>query len=250
MWYTLCMEKKRYAVLDGIRGLALVNMVVYHTIWDLVYIFGCDWGWYESFGAYIWQQCICWTFIGLSGFCLGFGGRGLRRGLTVFAAGALVSAVTLIFMPADRILFGVLTLIGSAMIIVWLLRDVLGRVNAWCGAAASFILFLFTKDAASGWLGFFGAELAALPDFLYANLFTAYLGFPASGFYSADYFPLIPWIFLFTCGFFLNRALRTTGVMDRCVTGHCRPLEWLGRHSLIIYMLHQPVIYAVLCIIM
>lgn len=62
--------KHRYALLDEIRGLALVNMVVYHAVWDLVYLFACDWDWYQSgIAAFLWQQMICRTFILLSGFC-------------------------------------------------------------------------------------------------------------------------------------------------------------------------------------
>ncbi len=61
-------NKKRYGKLDGIRGIALLNMIAYHMTWDLVYIYQVDWGWYRSQGAYLWQQGICWTFIFLSGF--------------------------------------------------------------------------------------------------------------------------------------------------------------------------------------
>ena len=61
------MAKVRYAGLDTLRGVTLVSMMAYHACWDLVYIFGMDWDWYGSFGAYLWQQSICWTFILLSG---------------------------------------------------------------------------------------------------------------------------------------------------------------------------------------
>lgn len=57
------MNKMRYEKLDGIRGMALLHMVAYHTIWDLVYLYELDWNWYKEKGAYIWQQGICWTFI-------------------------------------------------------------------------------------------------------------------------------------------------------------------------------------------
>ena len=60
--------------------------------------------------AYIWQQSICWTFILLSGFCIPFSRRLLRRGLEVFGAGALVMLVTNLVLPEDRVIFGVLTL--------------------------------------------------------------------------------------------------------------------------------------------
>ena len=62
-------RKSRRHGLDTIRGLALVNMILYHLSWDQVYMFGADWDWYRSDGAYVWQQGICWTFILLSGYC-------------------------------------------------------------------------------------------------------------------------------------------------------------------------------------
>ena len=50
------MPKPRYSLLDLIRGLALVSMMAYHASWDLVYLFGVDWPWYHSEGAFLWQQ--------------------------------------------------------------------------------------------------------------------------------------------------------------------------------------------------
>jgi len=81
------MTAKRYSALDGIRGLALLNMIAYHAVWDLVYLFDFHLQWYQSEGAYIWQQCICWTFIFLSGFCEPLGKEKLKRGITVFSLG-------------------------------------------------------------------------------------------------------------------------------------------------------------------
>ena len=103
------MERRRYQVLDTIRGCALVSMILYHACWDLVYLFGIDWPWYHGFAAHVWQQSICWTFILLSGYCFALGRHQLRRGLTVFFCGALITAATWFFMPENLVLFGVLT---------------------------------------------------------------------------------------------------------------------------------------------
>ena len=114
---------RRYGILDSFRGITLVSMVIYHVCWDLVYLFGKDWSWYKGGWAYIWQQSICWSFILLSGFCWSLGKKPVKRGLIVFGAGAVVSVVTLLFLPEDRVLFGVLTLIGSSMLLMaWLGR--------------------------------------------------------------------------------------------------------------------------------
>lgn len=236
------MEKKmRQHGLDTIRGMTLVSMIAYHTSWDLVYLFGVDWPWYRSFGAYVWQQSICWTFILLSGFCLHLGRHRLRRGLMAFGGGALVSAVTMVLMPDSRVFCGVLTLLGSAALLSIPLEPLLRRIPARAGLAGSFLLFMALRDANDGFLGFEGVRLAALPDGLYSNLFTACLGFPPAGFFSTDYFSLLPWLFLFLAGYFLYDLRR-----DEPCTLRLPVLTAMGRHSLLIYLLHQPVVYAVL----
>ena len=110
--------KKRYWILDEIRGITLCSMILYHTVWDLVYIFGHNWKWFQTDAAFFWQQSICFTFILLSGFCFSLGKRKFRRGLVVFGAGVLISLVTELFMPQNRIRFGVLTLLGSCMLLI------------------------------------------------------------------------------------------------------------------------------------
>lgn len=118
----------RCALLDELRGLDLISMMLYHGMWDLVYLFGVRAPWYGSWQGELWQQSICWVFILLSGFCLPLGRHPVKRGAVVFGCGALVTAVTLIFMPADAVWFGVLTLLGSAMIITGLLEKWLEKV--------------------------------------------------------------------------------------------------------------------------
>lgn len=118
----------RCTLLDELRGLDLISMMLYHGMWDLVYLFGVSAPWYGSWQGELWQQSICWVFILLSGFCLPLGHHPVKRGAMVFGCGALVTAVTLIFMPADVVWFGVLTLLGSAMIITGLLEKWLEKV--------------------------------------------------------------------------------------------------------------------------
>lgn len=238
----------RYYLLDALRGLALLQMIAYHGIWDLVHIFGMDWKWYLSEGAYVWQQSICWTFLLLSGFCWSLGKKRLRRGLIVFGAGLAVTAVTLLFLPQERVVFGVLTLIGSCMLLWILLETLLLRIPAQAGLIGSFFLFLITRNVNRGWLGFESWNLLPLPQDWYANLFTTFLGFPERTFFSTDYFSLFPWLFLFGSGYFLWRLLSEKGKLpERTLTRiRIRPLEFLGRHSLPVYLVHQPVIFGLL----
>ncbi len=243
------MSSKRYLILDEIRGLALLNMIAYHACWDLVYMFGQDWAWYKSGAAHIWQQGICWTFIFLSGFCLPLGKRKVRRGLTVFVCGLVITAVTLLVMYDDRVIFGVLTLIGSAMLLTALLEPLLKKCPPIVGFTVSFLLFLMTKKINSGYLGFGNVRLLALPKGLYRNLFTTFFGFQAPGFYSTDYFSLIPWLFLFLAGFYLYAILLKKDLLRHLAVGRIRPLQVLGQHSLPVYMMHQVLLYAVFSIL-
>lgn len=237
-------KKKRSGLLDSIRGCTVIQMVLYHAVWDLVFIFGVDWKWYQGTGAYIWQQCICCTFILLSGFCSAVSRHPVKRGLTVFGIGGAVTLVTALFMPDEIVLFGVLTLIGSCMLLLALLRKPLSHVPPVSGAALSLLLFLFTRHVDMGYLGFFGKELIRLPRFLYASLATAYFGFCPPGFYSTDYFALLPWFFLFLTGFFLYGCIGKA-VFSISWKG-IRPLNFIGRHALEVYVVHQPVIYGAL----
>lgn len=239
------MDNKRYHALDGIRGFALLNMIIYHGIWDLVYIFGVDWRWYQSKGAYIWQQCICWTFILLSGFCYSFGKQKLKRGGSILLLGFLISIGTGIAMPESRVRFGILTLIGSCMLLMILIEQILNKINPVIGVILSGCLFVLTRNVNEGFLGFGSWKWIALPDSWYCNLITAYLGFPMPEFYSTDYFSLVPWVFLFVTGYFANEIFRQKKLLQHLEQNKIRVLEWLGQHSLEIYIVHQPVIYLV-----
>lgn len=234
--------KRRYHGLDTLRGITLLSMITYHACWDLVYLCGKDWAWYRSEWAYLWQQSICWTFILLSGYCFSMGRKPWKRGLMAFGGGVLVSLVTVIAMPDAPAICGVLTLLGSATLLTVPLREVLERMNPRLGLAASFSAFLLLRDINTGFLGFEGAQIAQLPEALYRSYLTAYLGFPPVGFVSSDYFSLLPWLFLFWTGYFLYRlhsGERKTGLRLPVITA-------MGRHSLLIYLLHQPVLYGAL----
>lgn len=245
-------NKKRYAGLDQVRGMALFSMIAYHGTWDLVYLFGFDWPWYQSELAYFWQQSICWTFLFLSGFCQPLGKRKLKRGIAVFLCGCLVSMATLAAMPENRVLFGVLTLIGSCMLLMIPGEGILGQIPPSGGFLASFALFVMTKEINSGYLGFGNWTICRVPDFLYRNLLTAYFGFPAKDFYSTDYFPLLPWLFLFLAGYFayyVFQQKKWLGRLDWNSRGIGKVFEWLGRHSLAIYLAHQPLLYFIFCLL-
>ena len=247
-------KKPRLHLIDEYRGFWIVNMIIYHGIWDLVYIFGCNWQWFKSDYAHIWQQWGCWSFIFISGFCWQMSKHNLKRGLEVFGAGLLITAATLIFMPDSRVIFGVLTLLGSSMLLMIPCDVLFKKINPLLGAIASFALFLFVYPVNDRYLGFGAQRLVELPEAWYGNLFGTYLGFTQRGFYSTDYFSILPWFFMYAVGYFTysffmksaeNRKEAAAHILSKSI---CPPLGWVGRNSLIIYMLHQPVIYGVLMV--
>ncbi|MBE6022552.1 MAG: DUF1624 domain-containing protein [Cellulosilyticum sp.] len=233
----------RYRILDSIRGISLISMIAYHLIWDLVYLFGMEWKWYQSTGGYVWQQSICWTFILLSGFCWSIGNHPLKRGVNMLVIGSVITLATVILMPENRIVFGILTLIGSCNLILIGLEKSLKRVHEGRGLLLSMFLFILMKQVNNGYIGFGEDFIFRLPDILYQGYFTTYIGFTAPEFYSADYFSLIPWCFLFIAGYFLYQIVAKKDGLRYLYKKGIGVIEYIGRHSLIVYVLHQPIIY-------
>ena len=242
-------SKSRYHLLDSLRGFSLVNMILYHIIWDIVYIFGCNLSWFGGRLTYIWQQAICFSFILISGFCFAFSKKKLLNGVRVLACSFFISLVTIFIMPDNTILFGVLSLIGSSMIIMIPLEKILKKLNPYIGMTVFVLLFILTKNIATGYIGILDIKLLELPEFLYKNLFTAYLGFPSKEFISYDYFPIIPWLFLYISGYFIYLISKRRGYLKFLYKPRIKVLECLGKHSLLVYMLHQPAIYILLYVI-
>lgn len=240
--------KMRYKILDIIRGITLIEMIAYHGIWDLVYVFGWDFSWFKQSGAYLWQQSICWTFILLSGFCWSMGKKKIKRGATVFLCGCAITVVTVLVMPGERIVFGVLTLLGTAMLLMIPLDKILKKVKGEQGMIISLLLFVVFRNVNQGYLGFEEWSFFKLPKVWYQNYITAFWGFPGDNFFSTDYFSLFPWIFLFLTGYFLYQWMQQKEKLKilNNIKINIPVVEWMGRNSLIVYMLHQPMVYGIL----
>lgn len=236
----------RYRILDYIRGINLMSMMIYHLIWDLVYIFGIKWTWYQSEGAYIWQQSICWSFILLSGFCWDIGKHKLKRGLIVFGAGIMVTVITKLFMPEHQIVFGILTLLGSCTLLLIPLERLLKKLPKGIGLIGSMLLFGGLKQINEGYIGMGQAVFCYMPETLYEGYLGTYIGFKDAGIYSTDYFSLFPWLFLFIAGYYFYKIIYEKGLLKKLQVQKETWIEYIGKHSLIIYLLHQPVIYLML----
>ena len=238
-------KRPHYGLLDTVRGLCILSMAAYHGMYDLVDIFGLPSAWYTGLPGYIWQQSICWTFILLSGMCWQLSRHHVKRGLLLVGYGAAISLITWLVMPSQRILYGVLNLLGLSALLLIPLDKLFRKVPAWAGLGGALLLFALTKNVSRGSLGFEGLVLCPLPEWLYATDLFAVVGFPSPGFWSTDYFPLLPWFFLFCAGYFLWGLLSQSERAKELLAPGVRPLSFLGRHSLVIYLAHQPVLMGV-----
>ncbi len=162
-------KRPHYGLLDTVRGVCILSMVAYHGMYDLVDIFGLPSAWYTGLPGYIWQQSICWTFILLSGMCWQLSRRHVKRGLLLVGCGAAITAVTWLVMPSQRILYGVLNLLGLSALLLIPLDKVFRKIPAWAGLGGALLLFALTKNVSRGSLGFEGLVLCRLPSWLYAT---------------------------------------------------------------------------------
>ncbi len=240
--------KQRLYTLDAIRGLSVIAMVIFHALWDIIYLFGVKMPVYTERIEAAFGFCIGFTFILVSGFAFGLGKRHLKRALQVLGGAVCVAAVTLVIMPEMPILFGVLTFIGSMMLIMIPLSRLLCRINPYILLSVSALIFIASVNISEGRIGV-GALSTELPHGLYSSLFTAYLGFPPMGFMAADYYPLLKWMPLYIAGYSLFLIFKKHSLERILTKVRIPPLEWIGRHALIIYLLHQPLIYALLYLV-
>ena len=227
--------KSRIWELDALRGVCILCVIVVHFLFDLSFFGGLDLtlpAWYvflQEYGGAI--------FVVLSGVCVTLGSKSVRRGLIVFACGMLITAVTygmyrLGMSGADVVVkFGVLHLLGVCMLVYPAFKKlppatltVLGLVIAITGYAIRGII------VPQHWL---------FP-----------LGLTYEGFTSSDYFPLFPQLGYFLIGAAIGktayREKRTLLPGSFQKTGIARFFCWCGRQSLFIYLLHQPVVYGLL----
>ncbi len=244
-------EKKRIELLDELRGFAIIAMIVHHTFLDITFVLGIPWG-ERVFDRLCVVQPVFWAiFIVISGICSRLSRSTLKRGVIVLAAGLGVTLVTAVLMPlfgftGAEIYFGILHCLGSCMIITGLLMPIIKKINPIVGMAASVILFSVFYSVSSGSLLF---GLIPLPDALYSTNYLAPLGFFSSSFFSADYFGILPWLFMFLFGAFLGKYASDGAFPKWTYKKRCAPFAFVGRNSLWFYLAHQPVIYGVLFLV-
>ena len=221
--------KKRFDILDAWRTLAILLMLVYHFLYDLL-IFGVITP-RQMFspGLNLMQKFICGSFILLAGASARFSRSNLRHGIIVLLAGIAVEIGAAV--GGQTIRSGILQFIGVSMVLWHFAGRYLQKLPRWLLAAGGAVLYVLTD----WWTG----QVTVSVSWLYP------LGFPNAAFTSADYFPLLPWFFLFLMGAALGGWCldhRENKILTAPLPG---ALTFPGRHSLIIYLLHQPVLYGV-----
>ncbi len=244
-------NRQRFYLIDALRGLAIVNMVLFHFLYDVFIVYGKDPSWYSKPLSHIWQQWICQTFILVSGFVWQWGIQtNLRRGILINLCGFVITVVTLVAMPSEAVWFGILNFIGCAVLLLIPLHKIIKTVPALFGLGISLLLFILFRHVQSGVIGIGTFIQIQVPQFLYSLKILTPFGFPFPGFSSSDYFPILPWFFLYLCGYFGGRIFMAHPSWHRAAGCKIPVLSAIGTKSIWIYMIHQPVCMLICHIIM
>lgn len=234
------MDKSRFWEIDAFRGAAIIMMIASNFVTDLQYFLG-----YTSHETFWWvfARATAFIFIFLVGICLTISYSGdkhkkfkkyLARGAYIFGLGMIITIATFFFIQQDFIRFGVLHLIGISIILAYPFLK-LKKFQWTLPLGLAFILigaFISHVNINSNWL--------------------LWLGLTSVSFSSIDYFPLLPWFGVVLLGIFSGKILYPNG-RKRMFTPifnaqpkAAKPLSFLGRYSLLIYFIHQPILLGLL----
>lgn len=223
--------QQRIRGIDMLRGTCVVLMALFHFSYDLYFF--CGFSQQVIFNPFMTfcQIASSWGFILLAGLSSRLSRSNLKRGAVVLCGGAAVSVVT--YLWGDFVRFGILQFLGCAMVLYGLTHKLWERLPRQAAPALYLALFIATRLA---------LPLVMEVPHLYP------FGIITPGFRSADYYPLFPWFFWFLFGTFLGGFIAEGKVPVFLNRVGQRQLEFLGRHALAAYFIHQPVLI-VLCTI-
>lgn len=240
----------RIYLMDELRGFAVFCMVFYHGFYTFGYLFGNDVGIYFFRFFMPAEPFFAGLFLFISGIASNLTHSNLARGTKLLAVALGVTLATWIFVPEDIITFGVLHFLSVCMILFGLFKPYADRYSfSWIPVAACFALYFLTRGVPRGYLGYGPGFGFALPPALYSSAWLAPLGFPGGGFESSDYFPMLPWVFVFAAGTVVGKLAKAGKFPGFAYRSQVPALSWFGRHALLLYLVHQPVIYG-LCLLL
>lgn len=257
---TASSPSSRFYELDAFRGFSVILMVIYHFLFDLEY-FGI-----REMPSWFWPQQlygipITFLFIFIAGISLALSAsktkdavtltkKLIKRGAFIFAVGLLITAVTWIYPHDGAILFGVLHLIGLSTILA---------IPFLIGLTKEAPFFGKYKKTAAWVLPFvFGAAVilaSKIVEKISGPIWLVPLGIHPYGFYALDYEPLFPWFGVILLGIAVGTWLYPLGKRRSFLSflknepPFLKIFSWIGRHSLLIYLGHQPVIIGILWIV-
>jgi uncharacterized membrane protein len=242
------MEKnsiERFWEIDFLRGIAIIMMVIYHLLYCLSYFSRYNINVYSGFWLYF-ARVTAITFLFLVGVSLVVSftkakkiypernilfKKYLSRGLKIFSWGLVITLVTWFFLGNNFILFGILHLIGISIILAYPFLK-LTYENLFMGIM---IIFLGTY----------------LKNLIFNFYWLVWLGFRPAQFHSVDYFPLLPWFGVVLIGIFGGKIFypnnsRKFQLTNLSSFSAIKIFCFLGKHSLFIYLIHLPLILALL----
>jgi uncharacterized membrane protein len=230
-------RRDRIWEIDFLRGLSIILMVGYHLLYDLGAMAGVGslLGFTTDLSTPAWlaaQYFFAALFVVLSGTSSTLSRGNVRRSLKLLAVALLVTAVTFVFNRAATVHFGILHCLGASILLYGLAFE---RAKApACAVAGAAVIGL------SAALPFALKGVPIRFDWLLP------FGIHSPGYSSFDYFPLLPWFGIFLAGAALGKSVYAS---KRSVIRRRLPatfINFAGRHSLLIYIVHQPVILAAL----
>lgn len=212
--------------IDFLRGIALLLMVYFHIIFDMRDIYGYNVV-YDSGWNMIAGKASAILFMLISGVSCSLSRSNIKRGFKVLAAAMVITAATHIFDSRLGIKFGILHLLAAGM----LLSPLLMKLDKYL------LILVGASIIAAGRLI---SEINADHDWFFI------FGIHSNSFISSDYYPLVPWLGIFilgiSAGMFLYKNKKS---LFKFSVGQ-NPVSMAGRHTLPVYMIHQPLILAAL----
>lgn len=242
-------DKNRIFFIDELRGFSILCMVFYHAFYLFDMFFA--WEWADTLFNFFMpvQPLFAGIFIFLCGISCTFSKNNLKRGLILLGIALGFTFVSAVIMPLMgfydcEIYFGILHFLSVSILIYALFSKLFSKLSPILGIILCAAFYPFTSSIANGVLGFGELVVFEIPDILYKTDFLMPFGFYTETFFSADYFPILPNIFIFLSGVFAGFFFAKNGYPEWTKKKRISVLGFLGRYTLPIYVVHMPVIYA------